>query len=212
MFRLRSFQEPELVGVAVFSVCMQPAAIRKHLGVEPAAGVELGRFVLLDDVPGNGETWFLARAFRLLKEAKPDVCAVLSYADPMPRSTDCGYMIKPGHFGTIYQAFNGRFVGRARSRSLTLDRRGLVLNERSLSKIRKGERGEDYAYRQLLEAGAPKRKPLEDGASYLKRALAEGPFRRVRHPGNLAYAWGLDKRSRRGLAPAQPYVKEDLHA
>ena len=30
--------------------------------------VELGRFVLLDSVAGNGETWFLARSFDILRK------------------------------------------------------------------------------------------------------------------------------------------------
>jgi hypothetical protein len=208
LYRRHAFETSHLVGVAVFSVCMQPAAIRKHLGVEPNHGVELGRFVLLDDVPGNGETWFLARAFRLLRQAKPDVRAVLSYADPMARRTAAGHLIKPGHFGTIYQAFNARHVGRTRGETLTLDRAGRVLSRRSLSKLRNGETGAHYAYNRLLEAGAPRRSPNEDGRAYVERALREGPFRRVRHPGNLAYAWALDKKTRRCLAAPQPYPKE----
>src|SRR3546814_5658615 len=56
----------ELLGVAVFSVPMQPNSIRLHCGVEPQAGVELGRFVCLEAVAFNGESFFLARALRVL--------------------------------------------------------------------------------------------------------------------------------------------------
>jgi hypothetical protein len=35
----------------------------------PEHGVELGRFVLLDEEPANAETWFLARAFKVLRAA-----------------------------------------------------------------------------------------------------------------------------------------------
>ena len=45
-----------VVGVAVFSVPMHGGVIPKHTGVAAAEGVELGRFVLRDSVPGNGET------------------------------------------------------------------------------------------------------------------------------------------------------------
>lgn len=58
----------ELVGVAVFSVPAGPKVIGAwlpHLD-DPIEGVELGRFVLADDVPANGETWFLRRAFEAL--------------------------------------------------------------------------------------------------------------------------------------------------
>jgi hypothetical protein len=36
-------------------------------GRHKAEAVELGRLVLLDDVPANGESWFIARAFELLR-------------------------------------------------------------------------------------------------------------------------------------------------
>ena len=60
----------------MFSVPAQPQAIRAHLGVEPAHGVELGRFVLLDAVASNAETWFLARALRLLRGELAEVRGV----------------------------------------------------------------------------------------------------------------------------------------
>src|SRR5262249_12907724 len=46
-----------LVGVAVFSVPMNARTIAKYFGLEQNAGVELGRFVLLDHVKANAETW-----------------------------------------------------------------------------------------------------------------------------------------------------------
>lgn len=183
-----------LVGVAVFSVPVQPRSVPAHLELPADAGVELGRFVLLDDVPGNGETWFLARAFRLLRREKPSIRGVLSYSDPMERRADAGHLLKPGHIGVIYQAFNGRYCGRSRRETLVLDAGGRVVSRRALSKIRLGERGAAYAYRQLIAAGAPPIRPGEDGAAYVRRALAEGPFRRVRHPGNHVYVWRLDER------------------
>ena len=36
--------------------------------------------------------------------------------------------------------------------------------------------------------GAPARRPLEDARAYLARALAEGEFRRLRHPGNHVFS------------------------
>lgn len=194
-----------LVGVAVFSVPIQPAAARRWCGVLPAAAVELGRFVLLDDVPGNGETWFLARAFRLLREHKPDIEAVLSYSDPIERWSAAGELVKPGHIGTIYQAFNGRYLGRSSARTLLVSADGAVLSPRALSKIRLGERGSGYVEEQLVRAGAPARWLGESGASYLDRVDRIGAFRRIRHPGNLVYAWPLARSAR--LAPAQSYPK-----
>lgn len=45
---------------------------------------------------------------------------------------------------------------------------------------------------------------------YVARALLEGPFRRVRHPGNLTYVWPSVTAPRRipaGFPPGLPYRK-----
>jgi hypothetical protein len=197
----------KLVGVAVFSVPMNACTIPKYFGVQQSLGVELGRFVLLDEVPGNAETWFLARAFKLLRKEKTDVKGVVSYSDPFPRRSDEGVVVTPGHCGGIYQAHNGVFVGRAKAETLyrTADYR--IVSRRTRSKIRNDEKGADYAYRQLLSYGAPPRKPFESGVEYETRALREGPFKRVRHPGNFVYCWSLDGQTQ-PLLPALPYPKK----
>ena len=64
--RVGLYRAGELVGVAVFSRPGQ-ARVLDALPCDAAASVELGRFVLLDSVPGNGESWFLARAIDLLR-------------------------------------------------------------------------------------------------------------------------------------------------
>lgn len=205
MFRMR-----ELVGVAVFSVPAQQAAIPRWTGTSD--GVELGRFVLLDDVPANGETWFLSRAFRALAQELPDVRTVLSYSDPLPRPRADGTLLTPGHVGIIYRAFNGRFVGRSRAETLHLDREGRTVSRRALSKLKHGERGAEGVYQRLIELGAPARNDGEEPGRYIERALREGPFRRVRHPGNLAYVWavgGERRETQRGLPPALPYPPRD---
>lgn len=196
--RVGLYRMRELVGVAIFSVPCNNRVIPSYLeGLTPDEGVELGRFVLLDDVPGNGETWFLARAFKLLKVAKPEMRAVLSYSDPVPRRTDDGAVVMPGHVGTIYQAHNGVYAGRSSARTLILDRHGRVLSARTLSKIRREERGVEYALAQLREASGITRARHEPLPDYVTRATAQ--LRRVRHPGNHAYLWSLERRLR--LAP-----------
>lgn len=195
-----------LVGVAVYSVPMSQAAVPRYTGLPPAAGVELGRFVLLDEVEGNGESWFLARAARLLRQQLPEVGAVLSYSDPVPRRTAEGDVVLPGHVGTIYQATNGTYLGRSKPRYLHLGPDGQVVSERALSKLRRGDRGAAYAYEQLRAKGAPARRPGEEGPAYVTRALAEGPFRRVRHPGNHVYAWAWARGHE--LGASRPYPKQ----
>ncbi len=203
------FRGRDLVGVAVFSVPSSQASIPARTGgLAVTAGVELGRFVLLDEVPANAETWMLARAFDIVR-AELGVRAVVSYSDPHRRVTLDGSVVMPGHVGTIYQAFNGRHVGRTKPRWIYLAPDGREIPPRSLSKLRNGERGDTYAYERLRALGAPARRPLEDARTYVARALAEGPFRRERHPGCLAYVWAFERRDRRRLPAALPYPKRD---
>lgn len=202
--RVGLYRMRELVGVAVFAVPAQAATVPRWTRLPADRGVVLSRFVLLEDVPCLGETWFLARAFRVLR-SELGVDAVVSYSDPVERRTVDGDLVKPGHVGVIYQAHNGRYLGRSKSETLHLDPLGRVVDRRGLSKVRNDERGAASAYDRLVAAGAPRRRLGEDGPAYVTRALAEGPFRRVRHPGNHVYAWPL----RRGvhLGAGLPYPR-----
>lgn len=199
---------PELVGVAVFSVPAQQAAIEHWAGT--AAGVELGRFVLLDEVPAMGETWFLSRAFRALQRELPEVRAVLAYSDPLPRQRADGSLVTPGHVGVIYQGHNAHHAGRARASSLLLDRDGRTVSARALSKVRHGERGAEGVYEDLLTRGAPGRRDGESGEAYVARLKASGCFRPVRHPGNFVYLWAVGterEQTRSGFRQAQPFPR-----
>lgn len=193
------FLDARLVGAAVFSVPMNQRSIPSYTGAEASAGVELGRFVCAPDVAYNGETWFLARAFALLRQEKPDVRFVLSYADPVERVDGDGAVVKPAHWGTIYQASNAKHVGRSWARRLLLAPNGAVVSDRALSKLRAEERGWAYCYRQLVAAGAPERAPHEELSMWVARALTAPGFRRAHHPGNLAYVFGLDAAAKRQL-------------
>jgi hypothetical protein len=214
LFRAGCGAARSLAGVAVFSVPMQGHVIPKYTGLEALAGVELGRFVLLDEVEGNGETWFLRRAFALLQERRPQVRAVVSYADPLRRLDGAGRAVTPGHIGIIYQAHNARYMGRARASMLILDQAGRTIPQRALAKLRHDEKGAAYVYSRLRLAGAPPRRPLEPGPDYVARAIADGPFRTIKHPGNHTYAWPLGStRTRTELllhfAPAVRYPKPE---
>lgn len=190
-----AFQTDTLAGVLVFSVPVpvQEQAVPAWLGLPPRLGIEIGRLVLLDAVPGNGESWFLGRCFRLLRQLLPEVQGVLSYCDPLERRDAQGHVVKRGHIGTVYKAFNGRYAGRSAARTLLLSADGRSVNERTLSKIRLGEQGAGYAIRQLQALGAPAPRPGEAGPAYVARAVSEGGFRKVRHPGNLAFTWRLPR-------------------
>jgi hypothetical protein len=151
----------------------------------------------------------LARCFDGLR--RHGIVGVVSFSDPVPRTLADGTEMFPGHLGGIYQAFNGVYLGRATPRTLRLLPNGTVLSDRTLQKIRKRERGWDYASKQLVAFGAT---PLEDGddaKAWLATWLPQ-LTRRLRHPGNHRYAWGLDRRSRKALHPVGPYPKKFIDA
>lgn len=110
---------PALVGVAVRSVPASPAVLTSVFPrLEPyAESLELGRFVLEDQVPANGESWFLGQFARLAAAA--GVRGLVMFSDPLPRHRADGTMIMPGHVGTIYQATNAVYTGRGTPRTLT---------------------------------------------------------------------------------------------
>lgn len=208
LFLKERFESDRLAGVAVFSVPMSQGVIPHHfVGLEPRRGVELGRLVLLDDVAANGESWFVARAFRALRGALAEVDGVLSYSDPIERRNAAGELVKRGHVGTVYQALNAIYLGRARKRVDIIAQDGRAVSQRSLSKLRNDEVGAAYAYQQLLQMGAPSRLRLEGGREYAERALREGGFRLQRHPGNHTYAWWIGDARRRPAWQPMAYPK-----
>jgi hypothetical protein len=206
---------PTLAGVAVFSVPMSEAVLRRWTGADHVAAVELGRFVCAPSVKFNGETWFLRRCFRLLEREK-ECRAVLSFADPLERRTATGELTKAAHHGTVYMAKGALLAGRATPRWLLLAPDGSVVSDRMLSKIRGEERGIDYAVRRLQAYGAPPRARGESWDRWTRRVVRLPIFRRVRHPGNLAYVFGLDRHTSARLADlhdgGQPYPRRESRA
>jgi hypothetical protein len=202
-FRFGLYRRGTLAGVAVFSHPCNDAVLTNVFPVAATDAVELGRFVLLDDVPGNGESWFIARCFELLRA---DIAGVVSFSDPVPRTTAAGATVMPGHIGTIYQATNGVYLGRGTVRTLRLLPDGTTLSARAIQKIRRRERGWRYAAAELERFGAV---PIAGGDPVAWLALwLPALTRKVRHPGNHRYAWALDRRLRQYLKPASTYPKQ----
>jgi hypothetical protein len=200
-FRFGLYRGARLVGVAVFSQPVNNATLTNVFPVPALEATELGRFVLLDDVPGNGETWFLARCFHQLRD---DVAGVVSFSDPMPRTTIDGRLVMPGHVGTIYQAFNGVYLGRARAEILHVLPDGTVFHRRAIAKVRARSKGWRYASAILERHGAPP--PGPDTRAWIATWLPR-LTRRQRHRGNHRYAWAIDRKLRRHLAQQQAYPK-----
>lgn len=191
-----------LVGVAVFSEPMQKKALRPF---PPDAAMDLGRFVLQDRVPGNGETWFLARCLHQLQ--REGVVGVVSFSDPVPRVAKGGEQVFRGHIGTIYQASGALYANRGTVRTLRVFDDGTVFNGRTASKARKGEKGRRYAIAQLVAKGAREPRAGEDIAAWL-RGEVRRLTRPLRHRGNHRYLFPLDPAARRWLrGTGLPYPK-----
>lgn len=164
-------------------VPVSTAVLTKPLpGLRPyTESLVCSRFVLLDECPGNSESWFLARCFDAL--LADGVRGVVSFADPVPRRTASGRLVMPGHVGTIYAATNAVYAGRATARTVKLLPDGTVFHDRAAQKIRRAEQGHEYAAAQLLALGAPQPRPGCDPALWLREALAAVGARNVRHRG-----------------------------
>jgi len=200
-FRFGLYERGTLVGVAVFSHPCRNEVLTSVFPGDPMQSAELGRFVLLDRVPGNGESWFLARCLEALAGR---LRGVVSFSDPVPRQALDGRTVMPGHVGVIYQASNATYCGRSTARTLRLLPDGSVFSDRAAQKIRKLERGWEYAAAQLVAHGADARHgdPREWLRWWLPRVT-----RTFRHPGNHRYAFGLRRSVKRSLPASLPYPK-----
>jgi hypothetical protein len=184
-------RDGQLVGVAVLSVPMQALVLTNAFpDLEPMTqSLELGRFCCLPVAPANSESFFLGRMFRLAREM--GVRGIVSFSDPVVRTTTEGQIVHGGHIGTIYQATNAIYTGRSTPGRITLLRDGTVISNRSLSKVRRQERGRDYVERQLVAEGARPLEPGENPAEWLRQALVDVGARRLTHPGNHRYLFPI---------------------
>lgn len=86
-----------VIGCIVFA--LPPRETMKRYNVKIAW--ELARLFIEDCTPRNAESWFVARAIRWVRDHRPEVECLVSYADP-----------SAGHSGTIYKAGNWIHDGR----------------------------------------------------------------------------------------------------
>lgn len=94
-FALGLFEDGDLVGVCTLGT---PASRHLQKGAcpsDPSRVVELNRLWVHDAMPGNTESWFVARVLRSLPPL-----IVVSYADTVQ-----------GHMGYMYRACNFRYAG-----------------------------------------------------------------------------------------------------
>lgn len=205
--RFGLYHRGELAGVAVLSHPCRDEVLTSVFPGVATDSMELGRFVLLDSVPGNGETWFLARVFEHLRKKR--VRGVVSFSDPHPRTTSSHRCIFAGHVGTIYQAHNACYLGQGQRRTLRLLPDGSVFSARAMSKIRAGERGWRYSAEILQSFGADACPDDDEGRREWLSGWLRGLTRPIRHVGNHKYAWALSRDARVHVSASQPYPKRD---
>lgn len=110
----------ELIGVCAFATPCSENVRASVFGPEHKNEVtELHRLVILDDTPKNTESFFISKCLKLLKNDKPNINAVLSFAD----ATE-------GHVGTIYQATNAIYTGTSSVATFYLDNTGRLRHPR----------------------------------------------------------------------------------
>lgn len=113
-------KDDTLIGVCAFATPCSENVRASIFGVDNKDRVtELHRLVILDGTPKNTESWFISRALQGLKEYKPDLWGVVSFAD----ATE-------GHVGTIYQACNAIFYGTSGKATFYLDKSGRLRHPR----------------------------------------------------------------------------------
>lgn len=194
-----------LVGVAVLSI---PSNDRTLTNVFPQLrpsyeSLELGRFVLLDEVPNNAESWFLGRIKPLAK--REGVLGILAASDPVPRTDADGKVLFSGHFGLIYQAINALYCGRQTKAVRWLLPDGRVFDGRTQNKVRNPDRdrGIEGVRRMLAGYGIDLPDAGQRFPDWMRELAEEGLLRPMRHPGNHRYAIPLDSKVQIGLTVQQ---------
>lgn len=202
-------EQRQLCGVAVFGVPAGARVLTSTLpDLEPhRESLVCSRFVLLDECPGNSESWFLARCFDELLAG--GVRAVLSFADPVPRRDAAGRVTAVGHVGTIYKATNSVYTGRATARTILLLPDGTVLHDRAAQKVRRQEQGHRYVEEKLISLGAPVPRAGCDPGLWLNEALEAVGVRLLRHRGAHRYVFrlGTNRRERERIRLGRPEVR-----
>lgn len=185
-----------LVGVAVYSGPQNKLVLTNPFPdlVPFEESMELGRLVLDDWVPGNAESWFITQCQRRLYE--DGVRGIVSFSDPVPRTTLDGDVIAVGHVGFIYQGCNAMYLGRGTKRSHWLMPDGTIYSPDALKKIRTHEKGWQYAEQGLVDCGARPRRGGEGASEWLAEVRLALGVRSLRHRGVHRYVFRLGKNRR----------------
>lgn len=198
---------PELVGVALLSIPPRKEVLTNVFPRLEAyhESAELGRLVLLDQVPHGAEGFFFGEIRRWLARNTP-IRGLVMFSDPEPRRRNDNSLLLTGHVGTTYQGANSACLGKSAPQRLTLID-GLVFSRRTRSKILNLEQGWQGATAQLVAAGAdPFDVAHDDPRQWLPGALRQADARYMDHGGCWKYALpvGCTARQRGQITIAGP--------
>ena len=108
------FDNDKLIGVLMFATPCSENVRASVFGKEHKDWViELHRLHILDVTPKNTESWFISRCLKMLRQDKPNIKAIISFAD----STQ-------GHEGIIYKATHFFYCGKTGKTTFYLDQDG----------------------------------------------------------------------------------------
>lgn len=128
-----------LIGAIVFATPCSENVRRLPYGPDRRDSVtELHRLVILDVTPRNAESFFIARAFRLLRCDRDRIHGVVSFADA---SKD--------HVGTIYQATNALYYGVGETRRFYIDADGRLRHRRQCGRNISPEEAVDRGWQTI---------------------------------------------------------------
>lgn len=202
--RFGLFRRGNLIGAAIFSNPMSDKVLTNYFGGRATESIELGRFVISDVADDfNSESWFFAQCRRELR--REGFRGIVSFCDDLRRTNAAGDVIFTGHLGVFLGASNGVYTGRSDRTSIRLLPDGTVFSKRAISKIRNSEQGHQYASKILVSHGADEPPADETERKVWLAVWLDKLTRKVRHPGNHRYLFGLQKSIR--LPKSLPYPK-----
>lgn len=163
----------------------------------------LQRFALEDVLEFNAESYFLARVRALLK--REGYCGILTMSDETPKTDILGNVTFPGHIGTIFKSDNAVYLGRTGKSDEYLFADGVVLSNRSFSKLVNDESGWKYMAQKFESYGANDCPATASGRREWGFYWRERLTRKQTNHGKLRYAWSLHPKVT--LPTGLPYLR-----
>lgn len=106
----------------------------------------MGRLAMSEDSPPNSESRLIGGSLRAIHQTRPDIWAVLTYADTTA-----------GHLGYVYQATNALYTGTGGSTRYFLDRQGQMHGTRTASTSVEVERVKELGWTLHSDGGVKHR-------------------------------------------------------